>query len=99
MAKKMSSKSEWRRYQKFEQENEKLRKEVSKLRKQVRTSLVDKLEERSDRVREGKPAILPTCENCGNEDVEFIPIKRTDGNFEIKVCKTCQHKSKMKQKK
>jgi hypothetical protein len=88
MAKKSGSKAEWRRLLKFEQENEKLRKEVSKLRKQVRNGFVDELEERSKRVKQGKPAIVPTCETCGNEDIHFITIERKDGNFEMKVCRS-----------
>lgn len=99
MAKKMGSKSEWRRYKKFEQENEKLRKEVSKLRKQTRNAFVDKLEQRSDRIDEGKPAMLPMCEICGNNDIHFISIERKDGHFEIRICKSCEHRTEMKQKK
>lgn len=96
MAKRSGSKSEWRRLLKFEQENEKLRKEVSKLRKQARTHFTDELEERSNRIKSGKPARLPTCDNCGNNDIHFINISRKDGNFEMKVCKSCQHKSPLK---
>ena len=95
----MGSKSEWRRLKKFEQENEKLRKEVSKLRKQARAKFVDDLEQRSNRVKNGKPAMLPVCEQCGNDDVQFISIERKDGKFEIKVCKSCQHRSEMKLRK
>lgn len=95
----MGSKSEWRRLKKFEQENEKLRKEVSKLRKQARTKFVDELEQRSERVEKGEPAILPTCEQCGNNDIEIISIERKDGNFEIRICKSCEHRTEMKMKK
>lgn len=98
MAKKIGSKSEWRRYKKFEQENEKLRKEVSKLRKQVKVSFVDRLEQRSDRIERGQPAILPVCEQCGNNDIHYILIERSDGEFEIRICRSCEHKSEMKPK-
>lgn len=96
MAKKTSSKSEWRRLKKFEQENEKLRKEVSKLRKQVKTKFVDELEQRSERVKQGKPAIIPTCENCGNEDVHSIFIERKDGKFEMRLCRSCKTKTQLR---
>lgn len=99
MAKKTSSNNEWRRLRKFEQENDKLRKEVSKLRKQAKTVFVDKLEERSNRVDNGQPAMLLTCDNCGNHDVHVISLERKDGKFEIRVCKSCNHKSEMKKKK
>lgn len=95
----MGSKSEWRRLKKFEQENEKLRKEVSKLRKQARTKFVDELEQRSDRVERGEPAMLPTCEQCGNHDIEIISIERKDGKFEIRICRSCEHRTEMKLKK
>lgn len=95
----MGSKSEWRRLKKFEQENEKLRKEVSKLRKQARDKFVDELEQRATRIDEGKPARLPMCENCGNNDIHFIDIKRPDGEFEIRICKSCEHRTEMKKKK
>lgn len=96
MAKKVGSKSEWRRYKKFEQENEKLRKEVSKLRKQAKTKFIDELEQKAYRVDNGQPDILSTCENCGNNNVHFISIERKDGHFEIRICKLCDHKSEMK---
>jgi len=99
MAKKMGSKAEWRRFKKFEQENERLRKEVSKLRKQVKSSFEDKLEQRANRIKDNKPAVLPACERCGNTDIHFMPIERSDGKFEIRICKSCQHKTELKQKK
>lgn len=92
----MAKKSEWRRLKLFEQENEKLRKEVSKLRKQVRSRFVDELQEKSDRVDKGQPAILPTCEMCGNHDISYIKLKRKDGEFEIRICRSCQHRSNLK---
>lgn len=95
----MSSKSEWRRLKKFEQENEKLRKEVSKLRKQARIKFIDDLEQRSNRVDKGEPAYLPTCEQCGNHDLNIISIERKDGKFEIRICNSCEHRTEMKMKK
>lgn len=99
MAKKTRSRDDWKRLSKFEQENEKLRKEVTRLRKQTKSAFIDKLEERADRVYRGQPAMLLTCENCGNNEVEVIYIERKDGNFEIRVCKSCEHRSEMKRKK
>lgn len=96
MTRQRSSKNEWRRYKKFEQENERLRKEVSKLRKIVNNLVVDKLEERASKVDTGEARMTPTCEVCGNEDLHSVPIKRPDGEFEIKVCKSCSHRSPMK---
>ena len=96
MTRQRSSKNEWRRYKKFEQENEQLRKEVSKLRKVINNLVIDKLEERESKVDNGQPSITPICEICGNEDLMTVPIKRPDGNFEIKVCKSCSHRSQMK---
>jgi hypothetical protein len=90
------SKDQWIRYKKLEQENKKLKKELSKLRKLVNNSVIDHLEEREQKVREGRPTIMPLCENCGNEDIRSIPVKRQDGNFEIVVCSSCSHRSELK---
>lgn len=96
MSRQRSSKNEWKRYKKFEQENERLRKEVSKLRKVVNNLVIDQLEERANKVENGQSAITPICEICGNDDLHSVPIKRPDGEFEIKVCKSCSHRSSMK---
>jgi len=96
MAKKRGSKNEWKRYEKFEQENEKLRKEVSKLRKYAQTGLINKMEQRAH--VEEKP-MLPTCENCGNESIHLIPIERKDGHFEIRICELCKHRTELKKTK
>ena len=96
MSRKTRSRDDWKRLSKFEQENEKLRKEVSKLRKQTRSVFIDKLEQRANRIDNGQPAILLTCENCGNHEVEIVDIKRLDGDFEIRICKSCEHRSEMK---
>ena len=87
---------DWRRFKKFEEENEKLRKEVSKLRKIVNSKVVDVLEEREKRVDVGLSPRIEICEICGNEDISKIPIKRVDGVFEIKVCNSCNHRSQLK---
>lgn len=98
MSRNRSSKSDWRRYRKFEQENEKLRKEVSKLRKVINTMVVDQLAERVEKVQAGKAPISLICEICGNNDLHTVPIKRADGQWEIKICKNCSHRSQMKKK-
>lgn len=87
---------DWRRFSKFKEENEKLRKEVSKLRKLVDSILVDRLERKQNRVDNNEPAIEPTCERCGNTDLKSIPIPRPDGKFEIITCKSCNHRTNMK---
>jgi hypothetical protein len=96
MSRNRSSKNDWRRYRKFEQENEKLRKEVNKLRKVINNIVIDELEKRALRVDDGEPAHLPICEICGNEDLYAVPIKRPDGEFEIRICKSCGHRHSMK---
>lgn len=94
-----SSKSDWRRYKKFEQENEKLRKEVSKLRKILNSTVIDELEKRVLRVERDEPALIIGCEVCGNETLNLLPIKRADGEFEIRICAACGHRHQMKRKK
>jgi hypothetical protein len=96
MSRNRSSKNDWRRYKKFEQENEKLRKEVAKLRKIINTMVIDQLEERVERVSKGERPIPHSCEVCGNEDLLPIPIKRADGDFEVRLCKSCGHRSDLK---
>jgi len=94
-----SSKNDWRRYIKFEQENEKLRKEVNKLRKVVNTMVIDQLEQRALKIEDGEIPISSICEVCGNEDLHIVPIKRPDGNWEIKLCKSCNHRQAMQKSK
>lgn len=96
MSRSRSSKNDWRRYRKFEQDNEKLKKEISKLRKMVNTMVVDQLEERATRVKKGEEPIVLTCEICGNNNLRTISIKRTDGEWEIKTCVNCNHRTQMK---
>lgn len=93
------SASEWRRYKKFEQENEKLRKEVTKLRKVINNMVIDQLEERAEKVKNGEKAIPHACEVCGNDDLDVLPINRPDGEFEIRMCKSCGHRSQLKKTK
>lgn len=96
MSRNRSSKSDWRRYRQFEQENEKLRKEVSKLRKVVSNMVVDQLEERVRRIEDGEAPLVPICEVCGNDNFDSVPINRPDGEWEIKICKSCNHRNQMK---
>ncbi len=99
MSRSRSSKSDWRRYRKFEQENEKLRKEVSKLRRVINTIVIDQLEERVRRIEDGDAPIILVCEICGNDDLHNVPIKRPDGEFEIRICKSCGHRHNLKKMK
>lgn len=90
------SKDQWIRYKKFEEENKRLKKEVSKLRKLVNNAVVDHLEERKQRVKEGKPIVDPACESCGNQDLKQIQVNRADGIFSMYVCNCCSHRSELK---
>lgn len=92
------SKNDWRRYRKFEQENERLRKEVSKLRKVINKVVVDQLEERVRKVDNGGDPILRACDVCGNDELHSVPINRPDGSFEIRICASCGHRSQLKKK-
>ncbi len=96
MSRSRSSKNDWRRYKKFEVENEKLRKEVSKLRRVINNMVIDQLEERVKKVEEDESPLSPVCDVCGNDDLHSVPIKRPDGEFEIRICKSCSHRSQMK---
>ena len=87
---------DWHRFNKFKEENQKLRKEVSKLRKLVKEVYSDKLEQRLRRQEEGLEPIKPLCETCGNENLSLLPIKRSDGEFEIRICNICGTRSNMK---
>jgi len=94
--KKTNDVDDWKRYNKFKDENIKLRKEVSKLRKLVKDSHEDVLEERQLRVDEGLPPVLPMCEVCGNNDLKNIPIVRKDGSFNMRLCNSCGHRHPLK---
>jgi len=99
---KKDSPEDWKRYKKLEQENEKLKREVSKLRKLVNSSCVDYLEEREEKVKEKRQRgidvepVEPICENCGKTEFKKISFKRIDGEFEIKVCGICSHRGTLK---
>lgn len=93
------SQNDWKRYKKFEEENQRLRKEVTKLRKVINNMVIDQLEERARKVDAGEAPISKVCEVCGNDDLHIVPIKRADGHFEIRVCKSCSHRSQMKKSK
>lgn len=95
MAKKRN-KDEWRRFNKFQEENIKLRKEVSKLRRLVKETYSDALKEKLDRQEQGLEPVKPLCEICGNDDLTEVPIVRPDGKFKIDVCNNCSSRSDMK---
>jgi len=99
MARNKGSKGDWRRYLKFEQENEKLRKEVTKLRKIINNLVIDQLEKREEKVNEGKPVYEKACSCCGNSDICRVPISRPDGEFEVIICYSCNHRENMRQAK
>jgi hypothetical protein len=90
------SPEDWQRYKKLEQENDKLKREVSKLRKLLNNSVIDQLEGKVSRIEEGGPAIEPICDKCGKIDFHKVPLKRADGNFEIRICLICGHRSAMR---
>lgn len=96
MGRKRRSEEDWRRYSKFKEDNQKLRKEVTKLRKLVKELTQDHLAEKLRRQSEGLEPIKPLCETCGNDDLDIIPINRPDGEFEIRVCNSCGQRSEMK---
>lgn len=96
MGRKRKSEEDWHRYNKFKEDNQKLRKEVGKLRKLVKELTQDRLEERLRRQSEGLEPVKPLCETCGNDDLGSVPINRPDGQFEIRVCNSCGQRSEMK---
>lgn len=96
MARKRHNEDDWRRFNKFKEENVKLRKEVSKLRKLVKEMYSDRLEEKLRRQEEGIDPVKPLCEICGNDDLTEVPINRADGKFIIRVCNNCGTRSGMK---
>ncbi len=99
---KKDSPEDWKRYKKLEQENEKLKREVTKLRKLVNSNCIDQLEEREEKVKESRSRgieiepIEPICENCGKTEFKKIQFKRLDGEFEIKVCAVCSYRGNLK---
>jgi hypothetical protein len=97
------SPEDWKRYKKLEQENEKLKREVIKLRKLVNSNCIDYLEEKEKKEekaeKRGMKVVEPTeslCENCGKDEFKKIQFKRTDGEFEIKICSVCSHRGPLK---
>ena len=96
---KKDSPEDWKRYKKLEQENEKLKREVSKLRKLVNSSCIDYLEEKEEKAEKGMKTVTPIepiCDNCGKNEFKNIQFKRMDGEFEIKVCTICSHRGPLK---
>lgn len=96
---KKEKKDDWVRFKKFQDENAKLKKEVTKLRKLVKESIVDTLDEKQKRQDEGLEARKPLCEVCGNDNLTEINVPRADGNFSFNLCNSCGHRSVMKRKK
>lgn len=96
MARKRRNEDDWRRFNKFKEENQKLRKEVAKLRKLVKDAYSDQLQEKLRRQDEGLEPRKPLCEICGNDDLTDVPINRPDGKFNITVCNNCGNRSDMK---
>lgn len=89
---------EWKKLKDAQDENAKLKKEVTKLRRLANANVVDTLQEKSKRLERGEPAIIrePVCERCGNPTIDVIPIKRADGKFKIEVCRSCHHRTNLK---
>lgn len=87
---------DWRRHNKFKEENKKLQKEVAKLRKLVKETYSDNLKDKQHRKEEGLEPRKPLCEICGNDDLTDIEINRLDGKFLIKLCNSCGNRSDMK---
>lgn len=83
---------EWRRYTKFKEENQKLKKEVSKLRKQLKDATqIDQLSSKLEAAPKQE-----VCPICGNSDLNTLPIKRQDGEFKLVICNSCGHRSNIK---
>lgn len=96
---KKENKDDWERFDKFKNENEQLRKEVSKLRKLVKDTCIDSLNEKLKRQKDGLDAIKPLCQTCGNDDLAEIDIHRADGTFMFYLCNNCGSRSSVKKKK
>ena len=96
MGRKKNNEDDWRRFNKFKEDNQRLKKEVTKLRKLVKEVCFDKLEERLKRQEDGLDPIESLCETCGGDDLTNVPINRPDGGFEIKMCNNCGTRSSMK---
>lgn len=96
---KKEKKDDWVRYNKFRDENTKLKKEVTKLRKLVKENYIDDLQEKQDRKDEGLEPRKPICEVCGNDNLTALDIPRADGMFTMNLCNSCGHRSTLKKKK
>ncbi len=90
---------DWRRFQKFQEENTQLKKEVTKLRKLVKEACIDSLSERLKRQEQGLEPRKPLCETCGNDDITPIDVFRADGTFVFNLCNNCGSRSPIKRKK
>lgn len=90
---------DWRRFQKFQEENTQLKKEVAKLRKLVKESYVDSLNEKLKRQKDGEDPIKPLCSTCGNDDLHNVDVLRADGAFFFVICNNCGNRSSIKKKK
>lgn len=95
MGKKRRTEEDWRRYSKFKEDNQKLKKEVTKLRKLVEKLSQNPLEDKLKQTTETESTKL-TCDICGNSNLDIVPIDRKDGKFELRICKSCGHRSDMK---
>lgn len=96
---KKEKKDDWVRFKKFQDENSRLKKEVTKLRKLAKETLIDGLQEKQNRKDEGLEPRKSLCEVCGNDNITFMDITRPDGTFTLYLCKSCGHRSAMKKKK
>lgn len=99
--KKKDNPDDWRRFNKFKNENEKLRKEVATLRKLVQQGSIDKLDARQKRSENNQPCMEKEtlCERCGNPDIKKMVFPRADGKFELIACKSCGHRTELKKSK
>lgn len=98
MAKK-NSKEDWVKFNKFRDENTKLKKEVTKLRKLVKDAFTDELDVKVKRQEQGLEPRKPVCEICGNDNLTVLDINRADGAFTLNLCNSCGNRSGLKKKK
>ena len=88
-----------KRFQKFQEENAALKKEIIKLRKLVKEAYIDISSEKSKKQEKNLEIYKPLCEVCGNSDLIEIDIYRTDGAFMFYLCNNCESRSSVKRKK
>lgn len=96
---KKEKKDDWVRFKKFQDENSRLKKEITKLRKLVKETVIDTLDEKQKRQDEGLEPRKPICEVCGNDNLTALDIPRADGTFTLNLCNSCGHRSSLKRKK